>query len=134
MKFFIISLLFLLIIPVFVFAANLEDAFMGGEAPLGTVGDESGYKGAGTDSANVSVESIISTIIQIALSFLGVIFLILMIYGGSIWMTAQGNEQDVEKAKNLITAAIIGLIIVLSAYAISYLVINKLGGAALKSS
>ena len=56
---------------------------------------------------------------------LGMIFLILMLYGGYLWMTAAGKEERVTKAKNLITAAIIGVIIVVSAYAISYFVIEK---------
>lgn len=53
------------------------------------------------------------------LSFIGVVFMILIIYGGILWMTATGNEQQVTKAKGLIFQAIIGLIIVLSAYAIT---------------
>jgi amino acid transporter len=73
-----------------------------------------------------SIDTRIGTIIQIALSFLGVVFLLLMIYGGYLWMMAQGNDEQVEKAKNLITAAIIGLVIVISAYAISYFVIKGL--------
>ncbi|MBU0898153.1 MAG: hypothetical protein ABIJ83_02220 [Patescibacteria group bacterium] len=53
------------------------------------------------------------------LSFLGVIFLILTIYGGFTWMLARGNEQKSEKAKKIIADSIIGLIIVLAAYAIT---------------
>ena len=74
-----------------------------------------------------TLEQKIGGIVQIALSFLGVIFFILMIYGGFLWMTASGNEQQVDKARNLITAAIIGLVIVVAAYAISYFVVKTLG-------
>jgi hypothetical protein len=42
-----------------------------------------------------------------------------MIYAGILWMTAQGNEQQVSKAKNLLINATIGLIITLAAYAIT---------------
>ena len=73
----------------------------------------------------------IGDIVQAVLSFLGVIFLVLMIYGGYLWMTARGNEEQVTKAKNLITAAIIGLIIVISAYAISYFIIKSLSDTTL---
>ncbi len=62
---------------------------------------------------------VVGKIIQTFLSFLGVIFFGLMLYGGYCWMLARGNEQDVEKAKNIITNAIIGLVIVLAAYAIT---------------
>ena len=61
----------------------------------------------------------IGIVLGAALNFLGVIFLALMIYGGFLWMTATGNEEQVGKARKVITAAIIGLIIVASAYAIT---------------
>jgi len=57
--------------------------------------------------------------IGLVLSFIGVLFLILTIYGGISWMTAGGNEQKVEKAKTIIINAVIGLLIVLSAYKIT---------------
>ena len=90
-------------------------------------------KGLGYETGKqaITIESKIGTIIQIALSFLGVIFFLLMIYGGFLWMTAKGKEQQLEKAKNLITAAIIGLIIVVAAYAISYFVIKALSEQAM---
>jgi TRAP-type C4-dicarboxylate transport system permease small subunit len=68
---------------------------------------------------------LIGQVINGVLAFLGVIFLILMIYGGYLWMTAAGNEQQVEKAKNIIRDSIIGLIIILAAYAITYFIVNK---------
>lgn len=50
------------------------------------------------------------------LSFVGVIFLLLMIYGGLLWMTARGNSQQTDKALNVLVSATIGLIIVLGSY------------------
>ena len=111
---------------------NLKDAFTaeqaGDEPTIDTVASYANYN---VDTENP--DTIIGTIIQSALSFLGVIFLILMIYGGYLWMTAQGNEEQVTKAKNLITAAMIGIVIVVSAYAISYFVISKVTEGALSS-
>jgi hypothetical protein len=57
--------------------------------------------------------------VNIALSFVGVLFLIVMIAGGFIWMTAAGNEDRVKTAIKLIVAGVIGLLIVVSAYAIT---------------
>ena len=99
-------------------AQGLKDAFDN----AGTVADAGGYKIGETDA----VENMIAKIINTVLSMLGVIFLILMLYGGYLWMTAAGKEERVTKAKNLITAAIIGVILVVSAYAISYFVIDKI--------
>lgn len=63
-------------------------------------------------------------IIGTILSFVGVLFLMLMIYAGVMWMTAQGNDQQVTKAKDLLINSIIGLIIIFAAYAIT----NFVGG------
>ena len=69
----------------------------------------------------------VGNIIDIILSFVGVIFFILIIYAGISWMTSQGNEQQITKAKGLLFNAIIGLVIVFAAYAIvSFLGTNVL--------
>ena len=78
------------------------------------------FKSQTTKNFNTNfVASYAGRVIGIILSFIGVIFLGLMIYGGLMWMMAEGNEQKVGKAKDLITNAIIGLIIVFTAYAIT---------------
>ena len=109
------------------YALSLKDAF---DKPLT---DVAGGQGAGYKTSGVNVETLIGLGITTVLSFVGVIFLVLAIYGGYIWMIARGNEQEIEKAKNTLIAAIIGMVIVVAAYAISYYVINALGGAALKA-
>lgn len=63
----------------------------------------------------------IGTVIGAVLALIGVVFLCLIIYSGYIWMTARGNEQQVEKAKSMLRESVIGLIIVLGAYAITLL-------------
>lgn len=68
---------------------------------------------------NLFVANTVGDIIGIILSFVGVIFLILIIYGGISWMFSAGNEQKVEKAKNIIINAVIGLVIVFAAYFIT---------------
>ena len=55
--------------------------------------------------------------------FLGISFLGLMIYAGFIWMLARGNAQEVERAKNIIIYAVIGLAVVLGAYVITKLAV-----------
>jgi len=75
---------------------------------------------------NVSLSKVVSQIIKVFLSFLGVIFIVLIIYAGFTWMTAAGNEEKIDKAKKTMVSAIIGLAIVLSAYALTYFVIDQL--------
>ena len=74
----------------------------------------------------VSVGSIVATIIQTLLGLLALIFLVLMIFAGFQWMTASGNEQKVEKAQETIKTAVIGLVVVLAAYAITYFIFKYL--------
>ncbi|OGL68091.1 hypothetical protein A3D58_00785 [Candidatus Uhrbacteria bacterium RIFCSPHIGHO2_02_FULL_46_47] len=69
---------------------------------------------------------IAARIIRVALGFLGIVVLTLIIYGGFLWMTAAGNEETIEKAKKVLRNAIIGLIIILTSFAITQFVINKL--------
>ncbi|MFA6306522.1 MAG: hypothetical protein WCV70_01355 [Patescibacteria group bacterium] len=76
------------------------------------------------DPANsLSLPQKIGKILNISTTFLGVIFLGLMIYAGFLWMLARGNEQEVAKAKNIIIYAVIGLAVVLGAYAITELMV-----------
>jgi len=81
-----------------------------------------------------SLEQRISSIIGIFLSFLGVIFMILMLVAGYNWMTAAGDEQKIDKAKDMIRAAIIGLIIVIAAYAISIFIVSRIWGSGTTTS
>ena len=69
--------------------------------------------------------TIIGNIIGTGLSMIGVLFFILMVYGGFLWMTAHGNEDQSKKAFNTIIAATIGIIIVLAAYAITNFVFSS---------
>jgi len=73
-------------------------------------------------------------IIRIALSFLALVAVAIIIYGGWVYMTASGNQENIDKAKKILIAAVIGLIIVLSSFAIVSFILNRmtsdvLGGA-----
>jgi len=74
----------------------------------------------------VELGYLMARIIQVVLGLLAAIFLILMILAGFRWMTSEGNEEDVKKAKSTIKTTIIGLIVVLAAYAITYFVFKYL--------
>lgn len=86
---------------------------------------------AGNLSAPFNVQSVTSqgagqflsskfgAIVGSIISFVGVFLLVLVIFAGFLWMTAAGNEKKTEQAKNILISAVIGLIIILSAYAIT---------------
>ncbi|HBF66933.1 MAG TPA: hypothetical protein DDW36_00740 [Candidatus Magasanikbacteria bacterium] len=71
----------------------------------------------------------VARIINVALSLLGIIAVVVTLIGGFLWMTAGGNDEQIEKAKGWIFSGIIGLAIILSAFAIAQFVISKLGSA-----
>jgi hypothetical protein len=71
--------------------------------------------------------TIIGRIIYVLLSLLGVVFLLLMLYAGYLWMTAGGDEKKVAEAKNIIRNAIIGVVIIASAFAITNFVLGLFG-------
>jgi hypothetical protein len=69
---------------------------------------------------------IIANIIRFILSFLGIIAVIIVLYAGFRWMFSGGNEDTISKAKGILWAGLVGLIIILLAYAIASFVINQL--------
>ncbi len=75
------------------------------------------------------IPTLIGNVIGTALSMIAVIFFILMVYGGFLWMTAHGDSGQVDKAKDTIVAAIIGIIVVLASYAITNFVFSASSGA-----
>jgi hypothetical protein len=74
------------------------------------------------DARPEDIRKIIVNILKVFLGFLGFIFVILVIWGGFKWMTAAGNQDDVEKAKGILKTGIIGFVIVMCAYIIVHFV------------
>lgn len=75
---------------------------------------------------DITVGQLVAQIIRVALSFLAIIFLVLIVFAGFKWMTAGGNEEQIKKSTATIKAAVIGLVIVLAAYTITYFVFQQL--------
>ena len=121
--------IWLLVVPSAAWAAVGTPTEGGGLGEAAAKAQAAGKIAYGENIGTQSLEQIIGNLIQNILALLGVIFLILAVYGGYKWMMARGNEQEVEKAKETIKAAVIGAGIVLGAYAITSFVINKLIGA-----
>ncbi len=84
-------------------------------------------QGAGFE--DLSLGEAVGTIIKAFLGVLGMIFIILMLVAGFNWMTAAGEEEKIKKATATIRAAIIGLLIIVAAYAITYFVFANLPGS-----
>lgn len=80
----------------------------------------------GDAGTNTDIRLVVANIISVFLGFLGIIFLILIIYAGFKWMMAGGNTENVEAAKKMLIAGIIGLIIIAAAYAIAAFVASAI--------
>jgi cysteine-rich repeat protein len=105
-------------------------AFFGGVARaanvnLGLTPEVEGALGLGTTDIRVTI----ATIIRNFMALLGVVAVLLVLYGGFLYMTASGNEDQIEKAKKVIASAIIGLAVILSAVAITQFILSSLGSA-----
>ncbi len=75
-----------------------------------------------------SPEELIGRLIKAVLSIVGSLALLMFIYGGVLWMTAQGNGDDVKKGKNVIVWSVAGLVVIFSAYVVLKYVLSALQG------
>lgn len=66
-----------------------------------------------------------ATVVKGILVAMALVFFGLMVYSGIVWMTARGEEDRITKARETIIAAVIGLVVVVSAYAVTNLLVDK---------
>ncbi|MBT6691713.1 hypothetical protein HOB10_05290 [Candidatus Parcubacteria bacterium] len=72
------------------------------------------------------ITDVIASIVRGLLAVLGTLFVVLIILGGFKWMTSQGNADRIKEAKESIKNATIGLVIVVTSYAIVRFVFDSL--------
>lgn len=82
---------------------------------------------AGATGGEGSFRSLILNVVNFFLLFLGLIAVIMIIYGGVTYVTAAGNQESIDKAKKIIMYAIVGIIIVLISFALVRTVISGAG-------
>ncbi|MFA5134324.1 MAG: Ig-like domain-containing protein [Patescibacteria group bacterium] len=92
--------------------------FFGMSNPVHAQAGVSGELGATFGLGTADLMSTVISIVQWFLGFLGLIAVIMILYGGFLWMTARGDVARIDKAKKVIQRAIIGLIIVLLSWSI----------------
>ena len=90
------------------------------EEGLGEAGLAAGY------TTNLELTTIVANIISVVLGLTGIAFVVILVYAGILYLTAAGEEANVKKAKGLITNSVIGIIIIVSAYAIASYVFTAL--------
>jgi len=91
-----------------------------------------GYEGnmqTASGLGNTDPREMAGSVINIVLGFLGVIAVLIILLGGFKWMTAGGNEDGIGEAKQMISAGVVGLVVILAAFGIAQFVINALYNA-----
>lgn len=84
--------------------------------------------GGGLPTTNIAI--IVARIIRVFLGTLGIIFTVIILYAGFVYMTAQGDDNKIKTAKNMIKNGVIGMIICLSAFSITQFILSRLLAAA----
>ncbi|MCX6785267.1 MAG: hypothetical protein NTZ18_00240 [Candidatus Komeilibacteria bacterium] len=84
---------------------------------------------ASTGLGTRDLKETIIQVLNVILGFLGIIAVIIILLGGFKWMTAGGGDDKIGEAKKLISGGIIGLVVVLAAYAIAIYVVNTISSA-----
>ncbi len=127
----------MIILLISIFLSGLALAFWGCNQEIALaspmdLGEQEGFKddeiprGAFDQSSDPKdVRMIIAEIVRASLGFLGIIFLVLVIWSGFEWMTASGNEERVGQAKKRLKNSAIGLVIILAAYGITHFLITE---------
>ncbi|MFA6992191.1 MAG: hypothetical protein WC269_02825 [Candidatus Gracilibacteria bacterium] len=87
-----------------------------GDNPSG-VGDATGGEG--------DIRALVLRIVNFFLGFLGVVAVIMVIYGGVTYVTAAGKDDAIGNAKKIITYSLVGIVIIL----ISFALVNTILGA-----
>ena len=115
---FLLSLFFVVAQPA---KAGISDAFKNNR--LTGFANNVGYD---STASSTTVEGVVGIALKAIFSLLGVIFMIYIIYGGALWMTASGSEERIKEAQTIIKRAIIGLLITVLSYSITYFVVDIL--------
>lgn len=119
-----------LIIAIFTFAFIPLQSVNGGTF-IDSARDKLGSAGQAANAPSAQSEkeglgTLIGSAIRVVLQLVGVIFLVMMVYAGFLWMTSRGQEDKIEKARDIMTATVIGIFIVITAYAITVLVTGSI--------
>ena len=123
--FFIAFILMAILTPLVLFQGQGGfDNFVLAENPAKT-GLDNTAGGLGLSNAGDPI-SITANIVKFILGFLGLVFILLLMYGGFIRMTAQGSPEKIKSSTGIITSAIIGVFIILASYIITVFVIDQI--------
>lgn len=110
--------------------ADIQNCLAGGTTLQITAGGTCANAADTTKSGADNVNHIITVMVNIFSAIVGVIAVIMIIYGGVKYITSGGDSGNVGSAKNTIIYAVIGLVVVALAQFIVQFVLNKVNNTA----
>ena len=99
---------------------------------LGTLQGISGYIPTSAEDTYLKLTKIVSNVLGFLTVLAGLYFLLYFVMGGINWIASGGEKDKIEKAKHQMTNAAIGLIVVVAAYGIAFIIGRVLGIEILK--
>ncbi|MBI2990014.1 MAG: hypothetical protein HYY51_02370 [Candidatus Magasanikbacteria bacterium] len=87
---------------------------------------DAGKKAGYGETTDTTFAEMVGTVIKAVLSLVGIMFTFLLAYAGDMWMAARGEQDQIDKAKKIITGSIMGLIVTLGAYTLSNFAVNAI--------
>ena len=122
---FSLMVLSMFIIPSFVLVPDVSAQNLNAGDLWGNTSIQTNVQNA-TGLGNRDPREIAASVIRVVLGFLGIIAVLIVLYAGFLWMTAAGNDDKIASAKSMMSAGIIGLVIILAAFGIATFVMNSL--------
>ncbi len=122
-------LLVVIMLIVFNFSLALEPVLADGATDKAQAGLKASADTAGFSTAKAEPAEVIGKALNILISVLGIIFVILVVYGGVTWMTATGNADQVKKARSMIIEGALGMAVTLASYSLASYVVEKASSA-----
>ncbi len=92
----------------------------------GAVFDAFGKKAGLERTVRVPLQVRIAEIIAMLLNFVGMIAIIVILYGGFVYMTSQGEDEKINQSKQIIKNGILGILVVMMSYGIAQFTINSI--------
>ena len=125
---------FLGLLLIFGFFSSQALAAGAWDAQIGAQGNNNIGSWFGQSSGTPDIRMTVFNLINLALSFLAIIFLVLTVVAGFLWLTSSGDAKKVETAQGYLKNAIIGLVIILAAKALTIFLIARFVNATVGST
>lgn len=112
------------ILPTMVFAAP-NQTVTNIKSALGSAGEE-GYNMTKEEATAIGLGGLIGTYVTAFLGFVGTIAFVVFLYGGFLWLTARGNDDQVADAKKYLFNGTVGVAVIVLAYSAAYFITAQL--------